>query len=64
MAVRVASVTVTWTLLLLMLFRLAVSSVEPTILPIRRPVVETVAVVMSVGSQVTLPLISAVVLSL
>ena len=56
--------TVTWTALLVTPSRLAVSSVVPATLPVSRPVVETVAVVMSVGSQVTLPLISAVVLSL
>ena len=64
MAVRTASVTVTWTVLLVMPFWLAVTSVVPATLPVRRPVVETVAVVMSTGNQATLLLISAVVLSL
>ena len=64
MAVRVASVTVTWTALLVMPSLLAVTSVVPATLPVSRPVDETVAMVMSVGSQATLPLISAVVWSL
>ena len=64
MAARTASVTVTWTVLLVMPFWLAVTSVVPATLPVRRPVVETVAVVMSAGSQATLLLISTVVLSL
>ncbi|MNE03499.1 hypothetical protein D3C80_960030 [compost metagenome] len=64
MAVRMASVTVIWTVLPVTPSRLAVTSVVPCSTPLSRPVDETVAVVMSVGSQVTLPLISAVVLSL
>ncbi|MNR62570.1 hypothetical protein D3C85_1846340 [compost metagenome] len=67
MAVRMASVTVTSTMLLVILSWWAVASVIPVTIPVSRPVDETVAAAVPFSSQVTqeaLLLISAVVLSL